>query len=64
MAVERAAAALSEGGRGVVLEQDGKKHGLDEAGVARVSAEVAKVATEVRGRLQKVRAALQVGAGA
>jgi ubiquinone/menaquinone biosynthesis C-methylase UbiE len=28
---------LSEGGRGVVLEQDGKKHGLDEAGVARVS---------------------------
>lgn len=28
---------LSEGGRGVVLEQDGKKHGLDEAGVAKVS---------------------------
>ncbi|MGI9647488.1 MAG: class I SAM-dependent methyltransferase [Acidimicrobiia bacterium] len=28
---------LSDGGRAVVLETDGKKHGLDQAGVARVS---------------------------
>ena len=28
---------LSAGGRAVVLEDDGKKHGLDEAGIARVS---------------------------
>ena len=28
---------LSDGGRAVVLEQDGKKHGLTEAGVARVT---------------------------